>query len=868
MAGPNESTGISDSSLGSLWSQAGTVERIYHKGLALDEGGFLIGGGQTQVATPITTVDKQLVLFEVVSTTINGNGSKTVDYKWTRLIHTVTAGAQNFGFSKNGDRVYITGGHTGRQGHASNAQDRLVFRRSPSVETFGSTTMPFNAAGHATAALSSEVLSLSGGFDFWNLANRNTYEYTDDAGWAAGAGTLNDPRTSHEAVMTSAGLLVIGGRIPFVRQTEDTDDNNYYAFDTSSSGNTPDALGGLTLALGGSSITNVGQAGFCVNPTGTVIATAGGPQTALNTALLSPWTVEGWMTRAAGTVVACGGSGTGGAANNLLFSFGIDGTGHFFIKYQHGSNVLTTLTSTDTASSNMPYAHDATNTAFHHFAIVKADVGGGNSQFTLYINGQLIETFSPAVSPSGGSAALLQIGSDPMGVTAAYTGFLDELRISKVARAASAVLRHYDAQKGCTYWDVPEGTWRDALKVGRCLESCELRKNDGTWARSGSMAFARFGFAPVVLPDGRVAVFGGLGYNASKPLDAAPLASCEIWDPSTKFWTALPSMAFARDFATASYVKDLNVVIVSGGETNIDYEILNLDTMTWSSGLRSLAVGLYRSVGGPVGTDYAVVIGGSSQDLNRIYSTSKNNYLFIPGSETVWQGGLNRIAAITTAPTGTTATYNTSDDYPERTLSNEAGAVVWAVKAGAGHTPGPYIFDPKNSPAITGVTAMSADNLQKNNQYAVLNLVTSMDDPAPALRFPNEEGYLVFNFGNPDEVLYPVRYFGRLSESELKLDFDFKFTKEVKVGGTVRLLSGRIPYNPNPNVLVGSLYATASEAGRIAALAQVDETVAAGVDIVTTVIYPGDRGLGGEGLPTAGEGKLNDIVKVFGGGES
>jgi hypothetical protein len=83
----------------------------------------------------------------------------------------------------------------------------------------------------------------------------------------------------------------------------------------------------------------------------------------------------------------------------------------------------------------------------------------------------------------------------------------------------------------------------------------------------------------------------------------------------------------------------------------------------------------------------------------------------------------------------------------------------------------------------------------------------------------------------------------------------------------VRLLSGRVPFEPAADHLVGNFYVTGTAAGREAARQIINDIVAAGKQVLVTVLYPGDRGLGGEGFPQGGSYKLSDKVSVWGGDE-
>jgi hypothetical protein len=144
-----------------------------------------------------------------------------------------------------------------------------------------------------------------------------------------------------------------------------------------------------------------------------------------------------------------------------------------------------------------------------------------------------------------------------------------------------------------------------------------------------------------------------------------------------------------------------------------------------------------------------------------------------------------------------------------------------------------------------------------------LELFSDISDPDPANRFPDEPGWLVINFGYEDQV-WPIRYFGRISNTELALDASHVFGVDLPAGTGVHYASQREPLVPNPSDVTYGLVATASPAGRIAAERLIDDTVAAGIPIQKDIRYPGSRGLGGDGFPTKTYYKINDIVTIFG----
>jgi hypothetical protein len=381
-----------------------------------------------------------------------------------------------------------------------------------------------------------------------------------------------------------------------------------------------------------------------------------------------------------------------------------------------------------------------------------------------------------------------------------------------------------------------------------------------TWTRTGSLTYARYDFGMLKLPDGRVLVAGGTGYNPTQGSTPATLNTCEVYDPAMKTWSVAAPMSVARTNPFLVYIPTKNIVMAAGGGSTV-VEILNLKTMRWSKSATSLATGLSGSRGALLGVDTFAVIGGTDATP----ATQKLNYLAIPGSEAVWQGGLNREATVLSVPTSTSFTYSASDyDFQAAYTAAAAGAKVTPKKAGAAPAgvPGPFSYDTQHGLALTKTDAKLGQVLSAGQKYTSVLLDTGTD-PSPALQFPDSEGYLVFNFGYQGMV-GPVKYLGRLSATTLALDASFTFPSALTSGVSVILLSGRTPFQPARGTNPGNFYATSSASGRVAAEAVLDDTVAAGVKVNVDIVFPGDRGLGGEGFPAHGQ-KLSDKVSVWGG---
>lgn len=170
--------------------------------------------------------------------------------------------------------------------------------------------------------------------------------------------------------------------------------------------------------------------------------------------------------------------------------------------------------------------------------------------------------------------------------------------------------------------------------------------------------------------------------------------------------------------------------------------------------------------------------------------------------------------------------------------------------------PGPYIFDPDDGIAVTSIETTLTAALLEEQQSDRLQVTSATD-------FPDAPGFIVLDFGTAQQSA-PVRYLEKIGTNLLLLDFSFKPQFDYPVGTEVTFLSQRGPYVPDNPLDSGNFYLTGSQEGRIAAQSFIVDAAAAGFEVDTTVVYPGDRGLGGEGFPTEGTGKLSDIVEVFG----
>lgn len=140
----------------------------------------------------------------------------------------------------------------------------------------------------------------------------------------------------------------------------------------------------------------------------------------------------------------------------------------------------------------------------------------------------------------------------------------------------------------------------NALAIGGDNQGTSEEYNPSTngWSGLIQMRSVRYGSASTTLTDGRILVAGGL-------INANPISSAEIFNPSTASWSIVPSMKLAR--ASFSLTLVSNGVLAAGsysrlGTTN-STELFHPGNSTWS-----VAEPMNKSRGGQ---GYAVATDGS-----------------------------------------------------------------------------------------------------------------------------------------------------------------------------------------------------------------------------------------------------------------
>lgn len=204
----------------------------------------------------------------------------------------------------------------------------------------------------------------------------------------------------------------------------------------------------------------------------------------------------------------------------------------------------------------------------------------------------------------------------------------------------------------------------------------------------------------------------------------------------------------------------------------------------------------------------------------------------------------------------TVATAAYLSDY-----SSLYGDGVYGVGVYGGGPPppgiGPYLFEGvSRGVAITGTSTSTTVTLTAAGQYRLVAVASTAG-------FPDTTGWVVFGYGFEYQSA-PVKYLGTAGPTAILIDAAYTFAETVPSGAAVNLL-----VNEKPPIAtlgeVGDFYLTDSPAGRVAAMATVDSIAAAGYEVIKTISYPGDAGLGYAGHPKHGVPDLSDIVQCFAG---
>lgn len=158
---------------------------------------------------------------------------------------------------------------------------------------------------------------------------------------------------------------------------------------------------------------------------------------------------------------------------------------------------------------------------------------------------------------------------------------------------------------------------------------------------------------------------------------------------------------------------------------------------------------------------------------------------------------------------------------------------------------GSYLFNPKSGFPISSVSAPLNEKINAGQVYSVIST------NGPSTDFPDEIGYLVFDFGTSNQE-GPIRYLGRPSNNTLLLDASYTFKKTHDVNSDITLVRSIKPFIPRVDGRDYATYLTGTTKGRIEAEELSNKLVAAGIFLNIIIVYPGAPG-------------WNNVVDVYAG---
>ena len=367
----------------------------------------------------------------------------------------------------------------------------------------------------------------------------------------------------------------------------------------------------------------------------------------------------------------------------------------------------------------------------------------------------------------------------------------------------------------------------------------------------GNMACARMDHVLVQISTGRAMAIGGLGRNPTNETADRVLSECEVWSQTAGEWKPAPKLQFARRGHDAVVIGG-NIYVFGGldgsGNPVTQVEVFDIAKHRWERTTASASATVDANGAMAVWNNTWVLHFGGRVPAGTPTATSLG---LIPGVN-LSSISVNEAVTVLTAPSGTAFTFK----VPKGSYANMSGGTALPMAAKTRTIAGPYMWNPDSDPAITGIESGLQQTIVSGQQYRTLTL-------SDATVFPDRPGWLVIGFGT-DYMTYPVQYLGRVSTTQLSLDYSFKFPVNIPVNAKVTLLSQKGSFVPENPETAGSMYITGSSVGRIAAQAAIEDAVAGGRQLDITIGYPGDRGLGNAGLPVTGP-KVSDKVAVWGG---
>lgn len=148
---------------------------------------------------------------------------------------------------------------------------------------------------------------------------------------------------------------------------------------------------------------------------------------------------------------------------------------------------------------------------------------------------------------------------------------------------------------------------------------------------------------------------------------------------------------------------------------------------------------------------------------------------------------------------------------------------------------GPYMYDETQPFTVSSIATTLSNTLDgtKPRTFQV----------ADATQFPDENGYFILGYGTETQE-GPIPYLSRPSNNTLLISPVYTIQNTFPAGTDVSLIAQKNPPVISPDGFDYPFYITDVVSGRIYAQDLINDVVAAGINIVFTILYPSDIGLG------------------------
>lgn len=148
---------------------------------------------------------------------------------------------------------------------------------------------------------------------------------------------------------------------------------------------------------------------------------------------------------------------------------------------------------------------------------------------------------------------------------------------------------------------------------------------------------------------------------------------------------------------------------------------------------------------------------------------------------------------------------------------------------------GPYCFDLSKGYLIGGEECNTTQEVNTST-----SMIIQVDNSS---QIPDSTGQLIFEFGTSNEE-GPVPYIARPSSNTLIIDPSYKFQKTHPIGSNISLVAQGYAFEPAKDGTDFPFYITDIVSGRIYAEYLINLVSATGINVIITILYPEDIGLG------------------------